>query len=149
MAEANRLAATISDSSPPVVTRADVRGTGLLNYLDTPAVQGFVDALLAPLAEASASTSIDLMHTLRVFLATDCSWSDASTRLEIHRHTLRYRIRKIEELLGRKLSDTSTRAELWVALQLWTADDTDPLSHLAGNSIIHFGSKLPLIVQME
>ena len=37
MAEANRLAATISESSPPVVTRADVRGTGLLNYLDTPA----------------------------------------------------------------------------------------------------------------
>ena len=118
MAEANRLAATIGESSPPVVTRADVRGTGLLNYLDTPAVRGFVDALLAPLADASESTSIDLMHTLRVFLAADCSWADASARLEIHRHTLRYRIRKVEELLGRKLSDTSTRAELWVALQL-------------------------------
>ena len=118
MAEAQRLSSTISESSPAVVTRADVRGTGLLNYLDTPAVQGFVDALLAPLQEASESTPIDLMHTLRVFLAADCSWADASTRLDIHRHTLRYRIRKIEELLGRKLSDTSTRAELWVALQL-------------------------------
>ncbi len=118
MIEASRLASTISESSPPVVTRADVRGTGLLTYLDTPAVQGFVDALLVPLVEASDSTSIDLMQTLRVFLAADCSWADASTRLGIHRHTLRYRIRKIEELLGRKLSDTSTRAELWVALQL-------------------------------
>jgi purine catabolism regulator len=58
------------------------------------------------------------MHTLRVFLAADCSWADASARLQIHRHTLRYRIQKIEELLGRKLADTSTRAELWVALQL-------------------------------
>lgn len=118
MVEANRLASTIGTSSPSVVTRADVRGTGLLTYLDTPSVQGFVDALLAPLREASASTSIDLMQTLRVFLATDGSWSEASSRLDIHRHTLRYRIRKIEELLGRKLSDTSTRAELWVALQL-------------------------------
>jgi purine catabolism regulator len=118
MAEANRLASTISGSSPPVVTRADVRGTGLLTYLDIPAVQGFVDALLVPLEEATEHTSIDLMHTLRVFLAADCSWADASARLQIHRHTLRYRIQKIEELLGRKLADTSTRAELWVALQL-------------------------------
>ena len=117
MIEANRLASTISASSPPVVTRADVRGTGLLTYLDTPAVHGFVNALLVPLEEASESTSIDLMHTLRVFLAADCSWADASARLQIHRHTLRYRIHKIEELLGRKLSDTSTRAELWVAPQ--------------------------------
>jgi purine catabolism regulator len=121
MVEANRLAATIRASSPPVLTRADVRGTGLLTHLDTPAVQGFVDALLAPLREGSNETSIDLMQTLRVFLATDGSWSEASSRLEIHRHTLRYRIRKIEELLGRKLSDTSTRAELWVALQLMDA----------------------------
>jgi purine catabolism regulator len=121
MTEANRLATTINSSSPPVLTRADVRGTGLLTYLDTPAVQGFVGALLIPLEEASKNTSIDLMHTLRVFLAADCSWAEASARLQVHRHTLRYRVRKIEEVLGRKLSDTSTRAELWVALQLLDA----------------------------
>ena len=89
-----------------------------LAYLDTPTVLGFVDALLAPLREASPTTSIDLMETLRVFLATDGSWAEASARLEIHRHTLRYRIHKIEGLLGRQMDDTSTRAELWVALQL-------------------------------
>lgn len=121
MAEATRLAATVRSSSPPVLTRADVRGTGLLTHLDTPAVQGFVDALLAPLREGSGDTSIDLMQTLRVFLDSDGNWSEASSRLQIHRHTLRYRIHKIEELLGRKLSDTSTRAELWVAVQLLDA----------------------------
>jgi purine catabolism regulator len=117
--EANTLASTIGSASPPVVTRSHVRGTGLLAYLDTPSVLGFVDALLAPLREASPTTSIDLMETLRVFLATDGNWAEASARLEIHRHTLRYRIHKIEGLLGRRMDDTSTRAELWVALQIF------------------------------
>jgi DNA-binding PucR family transcriptional regulator len=34
----------------------------------------------------------------------------------VHRHTLRKRIRRAEELLGRDLGSPGVRAELWLAL---------------------------------
>ena len=35
----------------------------------------------------------------------------------MHRHTLRYRIRKIEQLTGRSPADARDRLELWLALR--------------------------------
>ncbi|HUR03444.1 MAG TPA: helix-turn-helix domain-containing protein, partial [Nonomuraea sp.] len=40
----------------------------------------------------------------------------AAQRLGIHRHTLRYRMKRVTELLGRDLDDPGVRAELWIAL---------------------------------
>lgn len=122
--QARNLTDALAAPGPVVVTSAEVRETGLLAHVDTPAVRAYTGALLAPLKEST----LDLVGTLRVFLACDGNWSDASATLAIHRHTLRYRIRKIEELLGRRVEDTGTRAELWLALQLdnqsstWTTD---------------------------
>jgi purine catabolism regulator len=109
VAQARSLAGALTE--PGVITRKDVTLPGLLSHVDTPEVRAYVSALLAPLPAA-------LLDTLRVFLAADGSWAEASARLEIHRHTLRYRIGKIEDLLGKRLSDTGTRAELWLALHL-------------------------------
>jgi len=36
----------------------------------------------------------------------------------VHRHTLRYRMGRVERLLGRPLSDANTRMELWLALSV-------------------------------
>ena len=41
----------------------------------------------------------------------------AARRLYCHRHTLRYRIRKIEELTGRDLASARDRIEFWLALR--------------------------------
>lgn len=119
--EAGRLAHSIGPDSAIVTTRTSAYGSGLLAHIDGPAVRAYVSALLAPLAQAG---SVDLLNTLRVFLECDGRWSEASQRLGIHRHTLRYRIRKAEELLGSSLRQTGTRAELWIALQLSDAGDT-------------------------
>jgi PucR family transcriptional regulator, purine catabolism regulatory protein len=35
----------------------------------------------------------------------------------VHRHTLRYRIRRIAELTGRDLDRAGDRVEFWLALQ--------------------------------
>lgn len=96
-------------TGPGIVTPHD----GLLSYVDTPAVRGYVRALLAPLKESPV-----LVETLRTFLECDGGWAEASARLGIHRHTLKYRMRRIEEILGRRVADTGARAELWLALQL-------------------------------
>ncbi|MFD0889240.1 PucR family transcriptional regulator, partial [Streptosporangium algeriense] len=58
----------------------------------------------------------DLLESLRAYLACNGHWDAAAQRLGVHRHTLRYRMRRVAELLGRDLDDPGARAELWVAL---------------------------------
>jgi purine catabolism regulator len=109
VAQARTLSGALT--GPGVITRDDVTMPGLLSHVDTPEVRAYVSALPQPIPA-------DLLETLKVFIAADGSWAEASAQLKIHRHTLRYRIRKIESLLGKRLDDTGTRAELWLALQL-------------------------------
>ena len=44
-------------------------------------------------------------------------WETAAAQLFVHRHTLRYRMRKVEELTGRDLSSSFDRMEFWLALR--------------------------------
>jgi len=44
-------------------------------------------------------------------------WERAARELFCHRHTLRYRIRRIEQLTGRDLSSARDRIEFWLALK--------------------------------
>jgi purine catabolism regulator len=69
--------------------------------------------LLAPLAHEP-----ELVASLRAYLAANGQGEAAARALGVHRHTLRYRIRKIAELLGRDLDDPGARAELWIALSV-------------------------------
>ncbi|UUZ44360.1 helix-turn-helix domain-containing protein [Janibacter limosus] len=41
----------------------------------------------------------------------------AAAELGVHRHTLRRRVRRAEQLIGRSLEDTDTRMDLWFALR--------------------------------
>ncbi|MBA2888687.1 PucR family transcriptional regulator [Nonomuraea soli] len=93
---------------------ADLAGQGLLSVLDPVASRAFARALLAPLAEYGSRA--DLVESLRAYLASNGHWDNAAQHLGIHRHTLRYRMRRVAELLGRDLEDAGVRAELWVAL---------------------------------
>lgn len=76
-----------------------------------------VQQVLGPLLEYDAQHDTDLVESLRVFLQCNRSWKRATAELFIHKQTLVYRIRRIEELTGRKLNDTSDVAELWLALR--------------------------------
>ncbi len=96
---------------------SDVASAGLMRHLTSDEARGWAEAVLAPLAD-NERTKIDLRHTLRTFLAHNGQADASASALGIHRHTLRYRMGKVAEALGRDLDDPSTRAELWVALQL-------------------------------
>ena len=48
------------------------------------------------------------MRSLEAFIECNGQWEAAARRLYCHRHTLRYRIRKIEELTGRDLAPPAT-----------------------------------------
>ncbi|SDC90951.1 purine catabolism regulatory protein [Geodermatophilus telluris] len=100
----------------PVTAFADLAGRGLSALLDPAATTAFAEAALAPLAAADRAGPGDLVESLRVWLAAHGQWEPAAARLGVHRHTLRKRIRRAEELLGRDLDSPGVRAELWLAL---------------------------------
>jgi len=87
---------------------------GMLGALDPDAARGVSDALLAPLDGRRG----DLASSLAAWLARHGQWDTAAADLGVHRHTLRYRMRRVEELLGRSLDDPDLRAELWLALRV-------------------------------
>ncbi|MET9533491.1 MULTISPECIES: PucR family transcriptional regulator [unclassified Streptomyces] len=81
------------------------------------AVRAFADGMLRPLHEHDATGRGDLVASLRAWLAHHGQWDAAAADLGVHRHTLRYRMRRVEEILGRSLDDPDVRMELWLALK--------------------------------
>jgi purine catabolism regulator len=100
----------------PVTSFADYAGRGLGALLDPGTAASFGEALLAPLVAADRAGPGELVESLRMWLAAHGQWEAAAARLGVHRHTLRKRVRRAEELLGRNLDSPGVRAELWLAL---------------------------------
>ena len=54
---------------------------------------------------------------LEAFIECNGQWERAARQLYCHRHTLRYRIRRVEELTGRSLDSARDRIDFWLALR--------------------------------
>ncbi|MEV5959028.1 PucR family transcriptional regulator [Streptomyces sp. NPDC051987] len=89
----------------------------VLPLLADDAVKAFADGLLRALHEHDATGRGDLVASLRAWLSRHGQWDAAAADLGVHRHTLRYRMRRVEEILGRSLDDPDVRMELWLALK--------------------------------
>ena len=103
---------------PEVATYRDLGSFRLLLSLqDTEALRLYCDSLLAPIESGDGHYGGELMRSLEAFIECNGQWEAAARRLYCHRHTLRYRIRKIEQLTGRDLSSARDRIEFWLALR--------------------------------
>ncbi|WP_116244841.1 PucR family transcriptional regulator [Nocardiopsis sp. FIRDI 009] len=98
-----------------VVRAGDLPG-GLLGLAETPVGVRMAEDLLAPLT--GQRTGAELLSSLRAYLASSGRWDAAAESLGIHRHTLRYRMTRIRDLLPGDLDDPDYRAELWIALRV-------------------------------
>jgi len=76
-----------------------------------------VRRVLGPIIDYDAAHDARLLESLRVFLEHNRSWQKAAMALHVHKQTLVYRMRRVEELSGRKLDRTEDVAELWLALR--------------------------------
>jgi purine catabolism regulator len=104
--------------APSVATFRDLGSFQLLLSLqDTDALRLFCESLLGPIEHGEGHYGGELMRSLEAFIECNGQWEGAARRLYCHRHTLRYRIRKIEELTGRDLSSARDRIEFWLALR--------------------------------
>lgn len=114
------LEATAMDngSAPEVASHRDLGAfTLLLSLQDDDALRTYADELLAPIADGEGEYGPELLRSLEAFIERNGQWERAARDLYCHRHTLRYRIRRIEELTGRDLSQAQDRIELWLALR--------------------------------
>jgi len=89
----------------------------LLSMAEPDALRAFADAMLGPLDAYDREQGGELTSSLRAFLQHNARWETAAAELFVHRHTLRYRMRKVEELTGRDLSSSFDRMEFWLALR--------------------------------
>jgi PucR family transcriptional regulator, purine catabolism regulatory protein len=89
----------------------------LLSMADPDALRAFADAMLARLDVYDHDNNGELIGSLQAFLQHNARWETAAAQLYVHRHTLRYRMRKVEELTGRDLSNSFDRMEFWLALR--------------------------------
>ncbi len=73
---------------------------------------------LEQLRQYDASHGASLTKTLSALLRNNCSFADTSAELFIHRSTLLYRLRRIQELTGIDLGDPDLRLYLQLSLLL-------------------------------
>jgi purine catabolism regulator len=89
----------------------------LLSLQDDEALRLFCDSILGPIDASEGHYGGELMRSLEAFIEENGQWERAARRLYCHRHTLRYRIRRVEELTGRNLGSARDRIEFWLALR--------------------------------
>lgn len=108
-------------TGPDLLRVATFRDLGsfqlLLSLQDDESLRLFCESLLSPIEQGEGHYGGELLRSLEAFIEENGQWERAARRLYCHRHTLRYRIRKIEELTGRDLSSARNRIEFWLALR--------------------------------
>ncbi|WP_407675087.1 PucR family transcriptional regulator [Phaeacidiphilus oryzae] len=80
--------------------------------------RAFRERLLSRVIAYDLEHQADLVDTLEAFLRYDGSWTRCASALHVHVNTLRYRIRRIEELTGRDLARLDDRVDFYLALEL-------------------------------
>jgi purine catabolism regulator len=113
--EAVRLA---NGKSPDVASHRDLGAFQLLLSLqDDDALISYCRSVLGPVEQGEGDYGDELLRSLDAFIEHNGHWERAASALYCHRHTLRYRIRRVEQLTGRDFSNARDRIEFWLALR--------------------------------
>jgi sugar diacid utilization regulator len=102
------------------VLHADALGP-LRFVLDSPDlthVRGIVRRALGPLAADDGHTRTELFSTLRAFIAADGNIARTAEACFVHKNTMRYRLGRINSVLGRDPGDPEAKFELRIAFGL-------------------------------
>jgi purine catabolism regulator len=105
-------------NAPEVASWRDLGAfTLLLSIQDDEALKLYCDSVLGPIEQGDEEYGGELLRSLEAFIEQNGQWERAAKQVYCHRHTLRYRMRRVEELTGRDLSRANDRIEFWLALR--------------------------------
>jgi purine catabolism regulator len=76
----------------------------------------FVDSRLQSLVVYDQKFGTDLLHTLETFYSTNMSLTHTAKRLFVHRKTVQYRLKKINELMETDITESTQRLNLELSL---------------------------------
>ncbi|MEU7060698.1 helix-turn-helix domain-containing protein [Streptomyces sp. NPDC046197] len=111
-----RLALAGLTGTGPGVARFDDRPLAMLVAAAPAEAAHLAHVTLKPLLDLPAPERARLLETLEHWFAAAGSTAGTAQTLFVHPNTVRYRLRRIEELTGRALSDPRTTADLGAAL---------------------------------
>lgn len=80
--------------------------------------ENVIREVFGPLAADTEKAQM-LRRTLYTFLSRNRQLTTTAAVLGIHRHTLTYRLKQVEELTGRNPAHTASLTELWLACEAW------------------------------
>jgi purine catabolism regulator len=110
--------AMLDGGGPDVASFRDLGAfTVLLSAQDDEALRLYCESVLSPIESSDSEYGDELLRSLEAFIEHNGQWERAARQIYCHRHTLRYRIKRIEELTGRDLSRAHDRIEFWLALR--------------------------------
>ena len=116
---ANSVAATTSFSHRPILADELLPERALAG--DQLAKATLLQSLYHPIADAST----ELLNTLKTYLECGRSLEATSKVLFVHANTVRYRLRRIQEILGEDATDPRTAFVLQIALALGAISDSE------------------------
>jgi DNA-binding PucR family transcriptional regulator len=114
---AHAVALAAGGSGQPMTGFADVAPLALMSG-SAELIRAWVIETLGPLAADDGHHAM-LRDTLRVFLQESGSFMAAAERLTLHKNTVRYRIGKAEESLGRPVGEGRLQIELALLAAQW------------------------------
>jgi sugar diacid utilization regulator len=86
---------------------------------DAQELEKYVRHWLGPILDYDAAHGSELLGTLSEYLERGGSLERAANALFVHRSTLKYRLRRIAELLGRDLADPDLRFNLQLSIRIF------------------------------
>ncbi len=91
----------------------------LLEIEDGEVIKQYISDFIAPIRLQDEVGQTDLLDTLKCYLHHNGSVKEAATELFVHRNTINYKIKKIEELLKMNLSDIETQTKIYIGILLY------------------------------
>jgi PucR family transcriptional regulator, purine catabolism regulatory protein len=116
-----RMALEFTQRSGPSESVTSYESLGLyrlLNRVPEDDLEAFAEETLGPVLRLERQQREDLLHTLEVLCASRMNVAESARVLHYHYNTLRYRIRRLEKVLGPFTEDAQLELRIAVALQI-------------------------------
>ena len=97
--------------------RDDMEIYGLFDDIGKP-LANFYEQVLGSIDCSRIRNREELLETLEVYIECQGNAVEAAQKLFIHRNTLRYRLERLQDILGYNWDEPDKRFNLWVALRV-------------------------------